>query len=74
VFFLVFSCVFYVFCSLLFLIGLFSFCGIMGYIDKIKYLDELREVCVLKGFSRVTIRSYSFCVSSFLGFSCEEFV
>ena len=45
----------------------------MGYtvIDadlKSKFLSELRNVCVLKGFSSQTIKAYSFCVSRFLDF------
>ena len=35
---------------------------------KLKYLSDLRDVCVLKGFSSQTIKAYSFCVSRFLDF------
>ena len=35
---------------------------------KKEYLSELRDVCVLKGFSGQTIKAYSFCVSCFLDF------
>ena len=35
---------------------------------KKKYLSDLRDVCVLKGFSSQTIKTYSFCVSRFLDF------
>ena len=60
-----------------FVISIFNlfcfFCGVMGYtvIDadlKSKFLSDLRDVCVLKGFSKQTIKAYSFCVSRFLDF------
>jgi len=37
-------------------------------VDKKKYLSELKDVCVLKGFSSATIKIYLFCVSNFLNF------
>jgi site-specific recombinase XerD len=40
----------------------------MDYTQKKQYLGELRDVCVLKGFTADTIRTYSFCVASFLDF------
>ena len=40
----------------------------MVYTQKEVYLKELRDVCVLKGFTADTIRTYSFCVASFLDF------
>ncbi len=46
-------------------------CSIMVYDlknQKTQYLLELRDVCILKGFSSDTIRTYSFCVGSFLDF------
>ena len=40
----------------------------MDYTQKKQYLKELRDVCVLKGFTSDTIKTYSFCVGSFLDF------
>lgn len=41
----------------------------MNYtLDKEKYLEGLKNVCILKGFSRQTIKAYCYNVSKFLDF------
>lgn len=41
----------------------------MNYmVDKEKWLKEIRDLCVLKGFSRQTIKSYCYHVGRFLDF------
>ena len=41
----------------------------MSYVnEKEVYLKRLSDVCVLKGFSKETIKNYSYCVNSFFRF------